>query len=174
MTIYLTTGQGTGKTQLSAFDSALQDAGVYNYNLITLSSVIPPNTTVIQQKYVTPEKDYGHRLYVVKAEHRSQETGKYIGAAIGWYQLPDGRGVFVEHEAEGSDKNTVERTLKQDVLASLSDLCIHRNYPPDEKNMHLEVNVTQVTTKPTSVLVLAVYTAEAWDYPERSNSTEIV
>ena len=41
-TIVLSTGLGVGPTALAAFDAALLDAGVANYNLICLSSVIPP------------------------------------------------------------------------------------------------------------------------------------
>ena len=40
--ITIRTGSGQGHTKLSAFDHALLTAGVANFNLITLSSVIPP------------------------------------------------------------------------------------------------------------------------------------
>ena len=40
--ISVRTGTGSGRTLLSAFDSALLAAGVANFNLIALSSVIPP------------------------------------------------------------------------------------------------------------------------------------
>jgi arginine decarboxylase len=40
MRIYVTTGKGEGPTPLAAFDAALIDAGIPNYNLIYLSSVI--------------------------------------------------------------------------------------------------------------------------------------
>ena len=41
--ITVRTGTGSGRTLLSAFDHALLDAGVANFNLVTLSSVIPQN-----------------------------------------------------------------------------------------------------------------------------------
>ena len=83
MEINVVCGVGTGKTILSAFDSALKDAGVYNYNLITLSSIIPPGSKVIKAKrYESPPQEYGHKLYVVKAEYRSEEVGKYIAAGV--------------------------------------------------------------------------------------------
>ena len=44
MEIQISTGIGIGPTQLSAFDSALNNAGVANYNLLKLSSVIPPKS----------------------------------------------------------------------------------------------------------------------------------
>ncbi|MDQ2678046.1 MAG: pyruvoyl-dependent arginine decarboxylase, partial [Actinomycetota bacterium] len=37
---------GTGPTSLAAFDDALVSVGVANYNLVRLSSVIPPGSTV--------------------------------------------------------------------------------------------------------------------------------
>ena len=42
MQIHLASGVGSGPTELAAFDAALAAAGVANYNLLYLSSVIPP------------------------------------------------------------------------------------------------------------------------------------
>ena len=44
-------GIGKGETALSAFDAALKQAGVYNYNLICLSSIIPPGAIVKEVEY---------------------------------------------------------------------------------------------------------------------------
>src|SRR3989338_7464484 len=111
MNIHIVTGKGHGKTLLSAFDAALKDAGTYNYNLIYLSSIIPPGSVVNVSKMQEYTEQYGHRLYVVQAEARSRESGKYIGAALGWYQLPDGRGVFVEHAEIAETKKAVVENL---------------------------------------------------------------
>ncbi|HTO01714.1 MAG TPA: pyruvoyl-dependent arginine decarboxylase, partial [Microthrixaceae bacterium] len=46
LTINVSGSVGHGPTSLSAFDSALAGAGVSNFNLIRLSSVIPPNSIV--------------------------------------------------------------------------------------------------------------------------------
>jgi pyruvoyl-dependent arginine decarboxylase len=46
MKIKIASGVGTGPTTLAAFDAALNHAGVANYNIIKLSSVIPPKTTI--------------------------------------------------------------------------------------------------------------------------------
>ena len=74
MRIPLVSGIGHGKTLLSSFDDALQRCGVCNYNLIPLSSVIPPRSEIVLvDRYATPPDEYGHRLYVVKADMRSDE-----------------------------------------------------------------------------------------------------
>ncbi len=92
MNISVVSGHGEGKTTLSAFDAALSSAGVYNYNLIKLSSIIPPASIVKKiDSFDSPNSEYGDRLYVVMAEYRSQEVGKYIAAGFGWYHYDVGR-----------------------------------------------------------------------------------
>lgn len=162
MEIYVASGKGFGKTPLSAFDAALQDAGISNYNLLILSSVIPPASQLISKKFITNPKEYGQRLYIVKAEIRSREAGKYIGAALGWYQLPDGRGVFVEHEEIGETKKSVEANLREDVRKSLTDLCTFRGFPLDEEEMKIQTSIVKVDGSPACALVIAVYKCEPW------------
>ncbi len=163
MDISVVTGSGTGKTILSAFDAALKAAGVYNYNLIALSSIIPPGSKITKiDQYQTPDDEYGHRLYVIKAEMRSDQTGKYLAAGLGWYQLEDGRGMFVEHEIIGETKVAVESEIKLRIKNSLKDLCSFRKVKFSDKKARSAIVVTQVKGRPTSVLALAVYKAEGW------------
>ena len=71
MKIYMTVGRGDGPTPLAAFDNAMYDARVGNYNLVHLSSVIPPYSTIERAPFVGEPKDYGDRLYVVLASQTS-------------------------------------------------------------------------------------------------------
>lgn len=163
MQIPLVAGVGFGSTLLSAFDDALRDCGVLNYNLIPLSSVIPPATEIVPlDRYTSAEDEHGHRLYVVKAEMRSDHAGKAIGAGIGWYQWGDGRGVFVEHEAIGSTREAVRTELDYRICHSLRDLCAARDVPFEVQHVRSKVTLVDVEDQPTCALVLAVYQAEAW------------
>lgn len=163
MEIKVVKGVGSASTALSAFDAALKDAGVYNYNLITLSSVIPPSSIVEKvEKFETPKREWGHKLYVVMAEERSNEAGKFIAAGIGWYQLKDGRGVFVEHHLIGDTRVAVESELYFRIKNSLQDLCKFRDIKFEQKKMKYEVSINKVKSKPSSVLVIAVYQSEGW------------
>lgn len=63
----ITTDTGQGPTALAAFDAALANAGVANYNLIYLLSVIPADSAIQSTKYVAPANKYGDRLYLVVA-----------------------------------------------------------------------------------------------------------
>lgn len=162
MDIYLTSGVGYGKTTLSAFDAALKDAGVHNFNLIYISSIIPPFSQIKVKKFKAARKQYGDRLYVVRAENRSRESGKCIGAALGWYQLKSGKGVFVEHEEIGETESAVEANLTSEIKKSLTDLCRIRGFSHAEKRMQIKMRIIKVTASAACVIVAAVYKSESW------------
>jgi len=163
MVIKVVKGTGEASTPLSAFDAALNDAGVCNYNLITLSSVIPPGTKVVKtDRYETPDSHWGHKLYCVMAEERCNEAGKFIAAGVGWYQLDDGRGLFVEHHLIGDTRLAVESELLFRIKNSLMDLCRFRDIEFEKKRLKMEVSIDKVSNKPSSVLVIAVYEAQGW------------
>ncbi len=162
MKLYVATGVGTATTLLSAFDKALLEAGVYNYNLIPLSSILPPGSEVIEGAYQGPSDEWGHKLYVVKAEMRSDKEGTFVGAGLGWYQLEDGRGMFVEHDAHGETHCAVELELYGKISSSLNDLCSFRFIPFKEESVKSVVRVAEVGDYPTCVLALAVYQSEGW------------
>jgi len=164
MVIKVVKGAGEASTPLSAFDGALKDAGVFNYNLITLSSVIPPHTKVQKvDEFETPDGEWGHKLYCVMAEERCSETGKYIAAGVGWYQLEDGRGLFVEHHLIGDTRIAVESELYFRIKNSLMDLCGFREIEFEKKKMKYEVSISKVKSHPASVLVMAIYKSESWE-----------
>jgi len=46
MTIRIAWGTGAGPTEMAAYDAALADANLHNYNLVSVSSVIPADADV--------------------------------------------------------------------------------------------------------------------------------
>lgn len=165
MEIKVVSGKGSGKTQLSAFDAALKDAGVYNYNLIALSSIIPPGSVIEKVgSYQTPDKEYGHKLYVIMSDIRSTEKGKAMAAGIGWFQREDGdhRGMFVEHSSEGIDEEDARSKVERDIKDSLSDLCLFRGMEFDESKVNFQITTNTVGDQPAVVITLAIYKAEGW------------
>jgi arginine decarboxylase len=161
MKLVLCTKLGTGRTELSAFDAALVAAGIGNYNLLPLSSVIPPGTDLVEQNvYDAPIDTFGQRLYVVRAEQRSSVLGEWVGAGIGWTQMDDDRGWFVEHEVVASDRAGAERDLNALIEDSLLDLCEHRGLPAPK--VHSMATVAQVVEQPVCALAVAIYASEAW------------
>lgn len=154
MKIALTTGRGEGPTSLAAFDAALRDAGVANYNLLCLSSVIPPGAVIERTKYVAPPNEYGHRLYVVMARETASEPGQTAWAGLGWTQTADGRGLFVE--LHGFDKADVEQKIR----ATLEPMIASRPFAYGP----IQSEIVGITCRglPVCAIVVAVYKSEGW------------
>lgn len=163
MKIYVVSSIGKGTTLLSAFDNALHNAGVHNYNLIFLSSIIPPASKVIKtRRYKTSPNEFGHKLYVVESEIRSAEIGAFLAAGLGWYQLEDTRGYFVEHKIKGETRLAVKSEIKSLITRSLQDMCKFRKVKFSKKKLKMSISIGQVISSPTSVMTLAVYRSEGW------------
>lgn len=153
--IVMAPGRGHGPTPLAAFDSALLDAGVANYNLICLSSVIPPGSTVERRRWHTPPADWGRRLYCVLSQMREDRPGRTAHAGIGWVQdAATGVGLFVE--LHGEDRAQLDAELRA-TLASMQ-----RQRGIDFGRAHTEIASASCEGDPVCALVIAVYAAAPW------------
>lgn len=156
MEISITSGVGCGATQLASFDKALNNAGISDFNLIYLSSIIPPGSKVnITKPKIRNGENYGKRLYCVMARNTEINPEKEAWAGIGWAQAKDGRGIFVEHI--GSSEEEVSGLIVKTI--------------DDMKKYHAEkFGKTQKLIRGTkcegiyaSVVVTAIYKFEEWN-----------
>jgi arginine decarboxylase len=156
MNIQVSGGIGVGPTELSAFDQALVHAGVANYNLIYLSSVVPPESKIyIEERPKRPDGNWGDRLYVVMAQKRVSVRNQEAWAGIGWMQDPKTRqGLLVEHEGHS------EAEVRADISHSLIALARNRNMQFGTPKMH--VVGTKCTDLPACALVVAVFESSGW------------
>ena len=82
-----TSGHAEGGTPLNAFDNALLAAGIGNINLIKVSSIVPPDVSIIDLPKIKP----GALVPTAYAAMTSEVPGETIAAAVG-YALPDDPG----------------------------------------------------------------------------------
>jgi len=156
MRIQVAAGIGRGPTTLAAFDSALLQAGAANFNLITLSSVIPLGSEVVSlEAGALPDGKWGDRLYVVMAEQREERIGHEAWAAIGWVRdAATGCGLMVEHY--GESRTYVERAVE----ASLDAMTAERAL--DLGPAQIRIAGTRCDGTPCCALVVAVFCSIAW------------
>lgn len=156
--IAVTAGSGSGPTKLAAFDAALGRAGVSNFNLIPLSSVVPMGSIVTPEvgDLPVPEGAWGDRLYVVIADSRTDTPHEEAWAGVGWIQEEDtGRGLLVEHVGHS------EAQLIADIESSLDALAISRpaiTFGPK----HSMTRGTTCVDEPVCALVIAVVESAPW------------
>lgn len=155
-TIKITSGTGSGSTKLSSFDAALFSAGIANYNLIHLSSIIPENFQPVKEKVNLNNIEFGHRLYVVLASDSIDVPGQEIWAGVGWVMTKGEtpKGLFVEHT--GSNQEEVISLIKK----SLTDMISYR--PESFGEIDYEVVGIKCNEKPVSAVVAAIYQSEDW------------
>jgi arginine decarboxylase len=150
MQIRVVTGTGTGPTAVAAYDAALADAGVHNYNITTVSSVIPDGSTVEVLDSAPELGPVGERLTVVEARATSDWTDEDGAAAgLGWTTTAGGRGLF--YEASGSDTETV----RERVAAGLESGRTLREWPfADERIVTAHTAAEELSA---TAVVLGIY-----------------
>lgn len=144
-------GSATGPTAMSSYDAALADAGVENYNLVSVSSVIPADVDVEAVGTAPDLGPAGERLTVVESRATTVGPGR-VSAALAWSQSADGGpGLFYETAGE-TDPENVERAVLEG-LAAGQEL---RDWAFDEPNVVVESSDADAGTY-TTALALAVY-----------------
>ena len=150
MKIEIVWGKSEGETLISAFDKALIRAGIHNFNLIPLSSVIPPGAMVHEVGSYKSCQRVGGILYVVISSFSSNRPTIQISAGLGWVQV-EGGGLFFESKGECSSKECEEEIRK-----GLGDMMSARGWSGE---MKMKV-VTHKVKEIANVTVAAAYNLE--------------
>ena len=106
--LFLTKGVGRDKERLASFELALRDAGIEKYNLVTVSSIFPPNCKIISKeeglKYLNP----GEIVYCVMARVENNEYNRLSAASIGIAVPADENqyGYLSEHHPYGENEKS--------------------------------------------------------------------
>jgi arginine decarboxylase len=164
MNITVSHGTGSGPTEIAAFDKALVDAGVANFNLIYLSSVIPPDSKITEDRPKKLFGQWGDRLYVVMAQKRTSKPNQEAWAGIGWIQdESDGRGLLVEHEGY------TETQVRSDIENSLHALVKNRHSTNKFGPANMVVTGTVCSGLPVCALVVATFESTTWRANRQKN-----
>jgi len=101
--LFLTKGVGIHKDKLTSFELALRNAGIEKCNLVTVSSIFPPNCKIISRDKGEQLLRPGQIVFCVMARSETCEPNRLIVAAIGLAQPKDEShyGYLSEHHAYG-------------------------------------------------------------------------
>ncbi|WP_254840669.1 pyruvoyl-dependent arginine decarboxylase [Natronomonas marina] len=144
-------GTATGSTAMASYDAALAEANVHDYNLVSVSSVVPAAATVEAVGEAPDLGPAGERLTVVegRATVGPDEPGPAV-ASLGWSREPDGPGIF--YEASGTDPEAVEARVEAGLAAGRK----LRDWDFDVEGRRT-VTASADDEAYTSAVVLAVY-----------------
>lgn len=140
-------GTGSGPTAVASYDTALAAAGVADYNLDIISSIIPRNWSVEAVGTAPDLGAPGGRLTVVQARETTNQGRATAG--LGWLTGP-GPGVFYEVEGDLSP-----RTAQAEIDEGLETARRLRDWTFTDQAA--TVTTTRSSEAYASAVVLAVY-----------------
>lgn len=114
----MSSGAAVAKNELVAFDKALIAAGISNYNLLRVSSILPIGC----QQAETVDKKEGSALLVAYGSCSSNNPGERIASAVGIGMPIDKTKVGVIMEFSGvCDATTAATQVKEMVVAAMEN-----------------------------------------------------
>jgi len=118
--IFLTKGVGMHKDRLASFELALRNAGIEKCNIVTVSSIFPPNCKVIPKEEGLKQLRPGAITFCVMARSETNEPNRLMSASIGLAIPSDNTnyGYLSEHHAYG-DKGDKAGEYAEDLAATM-------------------------------------------------------
>jgi arginine decarboxylase len=118
--VFFTKGVGRHKEKLASFELALRDAGIEKFNLVTVSSILPPNCKIVTKEKGLQELQAGEIVHCVLARNETNENNRLVVASIGCGIPADSNayGYLSEHHSYGeTDEKAGE--YAEDLAASM-------------------------------------------------------
>jgi len=101
--LFLTKGVGKHKEHLSAFELALRNAKIANFNLVRVSSIFPPGCKMLPREKGLKYLRDGQVVFTVMSSNSTNEPNRLVSASVG-IAIPNDRtqyGYLAEHKAFG-------------------------------------------------------------------------
>jgi arginine decarboxylase len=107
--VFLTKGVGRHREKLASFEQALRAAGIEKFNIVNVSSILPPKAKVVSRDRALPNLVPGQILYCVMSRASTNEPNRLLSASYGYIS---------EHHAFGQ-KERVSGDYAEDLAAMM-------------------------------------------------------
>ncbi len=81
--MFFTKGVGVAKQQLMSFELALRSAGIEKFNLVSVSSILPPRCQRVTREKGLEMLGAGEVVHCVMARNSTNEPNRLVAASIG-------------------------------------------------------------------------------------------
>jgi arginine decarboxylase len=118
--MFLTKGVGVDKNRLSSFELALRSAGIERFNLVYVSSILPPLCRIVPKAEGLQHLQSGQIVHCVMARNETDEPNRLISASIGVARPKDQNqyGYLSEHHSFGQTAE-VSGDYAEDLAATM-------------------------------------------------------
>ncbi len=128
----MTSGVGVHREKLQSFELALRDAGIEKFNIVTVSSILPPNCKIVSKAAGLEGLSPGEIVFCVLSQNSSNECNRLLAASIG-VAIPKDRdqyGYLSEHHSFGETED-VAGDYSEDLAASMLASTLGIKYDDD-------------------------------------------
>lgn len=160
---FLTKGKGQHKEKLASLEQALREAGIAPFNLVKVTSIIPPNCLLVSKEEGLKELNLGQIVFLVMSENATNEFHRLISASVGVAIPNDPKhyGYLSEHHGFGQDEEEIgeyAEDLAAYMLATTLGVNLGLEFDTnqiwnDQKNLYqISDEVTVTTTNITQTI----------------------
>jgi arginine decarboxylase len=131
--VFFTKGVGRHKEKLESFELALRNAKIEKYNLVKVSSILPPNCKVIPREKGLKELLPGQIVHCVMSVNSSNEPRRLLAASVGC-AIPAEKGLYgylSEHHSFGENE-TKAGDYAEDLAASMLATTLGIDFDPEK------------------------------------------
>jgi arginine decarboxylase len=130
---FFTKGVGIHKEKLSSYELALRDAGIAQFNLVSVSSILPPGCQRVTEKKGLTLLRPGEVVFCVMSRNETNEPSRLISASVGC-AIPSGEnqyGYISEHHSFG-ETQLKAGDYAEDLAASMLASTLGIKFNPDD------------------------------------------
>ncbi len=130
--MFFTRGVGRHSEKLTSFEMALRDAGVSEFNLVSVSSIFPPHCRVISKKQGLQQLKPGQILFCVMSKNATNEPHRLIASSVG-VAIPKDKsqyGYLSEHHSCG-ETDSRAGDYAEDLAASMLATILGVDFDPE-------------------------------------------
>lgn len=118
--VFFTRGVGRDKNKLIAFEKALRDARIAPFNIVSVSSILPPHCQEISIDEGLKCMAHGQVVFCVMSRNESNEFNRMLAASVGCAKPSDTNtyGYISEHHSFGQTEQ-VAGDYAEDLAATM-------------------------------------------------------
>jgi arginine decarboxylase len=150
--IFLTKGVGKHKEKLTSFEMALRNAKIAAFNLVSVSSIYPPQCKIVTREKGLEHTSPGQILHAVYSKNATNEPNRLIATSIG-LAIPTDKnlyGYLSEHHSYGeTDEIAGEyaEDLAAEMLATILGVPFDADASWDDKRQQWKISGKIVKTR---------------------------
>ena len=131
--MFFTKGVGHHKNKLQSFELALRNAGIEQCNLVSVSSIFPPQCKIISRDAGCKDLMAGQITFVVMAREATNEPNRLVAAAVGLAQPKNKNqfGYISEHHGFGVTAKKAG-DFAEDLAATMLASTLGMEFDPDQ------------------------------------------